>query len=120
MKLKKEHGGFSIRFGSGAIEKLQSKVGAVQSDLQKWQEVMDFMTRRAEEGDAIAEAWVRDVTAEMQKSTTNIAKSMTLSKKMFTEKNRIAVNATIQRNFNLENHISATDWESRNFDISYV
>lgn len=120
MKFEKKRGGFSISFGGGMLDKLTNKVHDAQADLNKWKEVVDFMARRAESGDVIAEKWVQEITLEMEKASDNMVKMLSLSKKMFTETNRVAVNDAIERNFKLKDFISAADWENRAFYLEMI
>lgn len=102
--------------------KVQAKANVMGKDANKFNEVVAFMERRSKEGDVIAEEWVKDIHSQFA-CTSNVkgwTLYLTLGKKFFTEKNRIAVNATIQRNYRLENFISVTDWENKNFDLSII
>lgn len=118
MKFKKERGGFSISLGDGTLNKLKSKADDMQKDFDKWREVLDFMARRAADGDRIAEQWTQEIAVEMEKACDNVVKTLFLTKKMFTEKNRAAVNGVIERNFHMKEYISVTEWKNRTFHLT--
>ena len=97
---------------------LKEKAAEIDHDLAKWDEVILFMKRWAENGDQMAGEWVQEVTAEIGDLRSFIQRATItgiISGKMFTERNRVVVNGTIQRACGVENYISKEDWAGREF-----
>ena len=118
MKFERKRGGFTISLGTGIQDKLNSKTEGIRKDFDKWKEVLEFMDRSTQAGDRIAEQWVQEIAVEMEKTGNNMVKALFLPKKMFTEKNRVAVNAAIERSFHMKEYISVTEWNNRTFNLT--